>query len=272
MIDLIYCLFLSLIIVIPVINLMACKTSGIVRSKFILTGHRGAGGIAPENTIAAIDSGIAEHADWVEIDIRQTKDGHIVVMHDETINRTTNGKGKVQELTLAGIRSFNVTGFKVGDVAFAKVPLLTEVIEKVKSANVKLLIEIKYPESYPGMVEQLISILEAEPDLSKFMVFSFDRKCLVQVKKALPGITTGVFCLGYEGLGKFDDLGISYICPFWPSLLYRPGLVAAIHNKKLKILVWTVDHAWAMRYVIGKSVDGLITNRPDVFNSIELNK
>ena len=263
----IFFIILMAIVLIPVINLSSCKTVNIRRQSIKLIGHRGAGGISPENTLTAIDSGLAEGADFIEIDIRQTKDGEIVVMHDEKVDRTTDGTGKVQDLTLKQIKSFTITAFSNQDSQL-KVPLLQEVLVKFKRLNTRLIIEIKNPEDYPGIVERLIAILKKEKDTKNLLVFSFDKESVAKVKAQLPQVITGIFCIGFEDLSSYKNTGASYICPFWASLLYRPLLVEKIHNRDYKILVWTVDQPWAMKYVISKAVDGIITNRPDVFNTL----
>jgi len=259
-------LILLFLIGIPVINVLTANGQSLKRGALTLVGHRGAAGLAPENTLAAINRGISARADWVEIDIRQTKDGKIIVMHDARVDRTTSGKGRVKDLTYDEIRSLKLDAQQSDSTVH--VPLLTEVMATVAKANKRLIIEIKNPEDHPGMVQQLIRILEAQPDLHNFTVFSFNVDAVVELKHKLPSISTGIFCLGLGGLSAYKDIPCDYICPMWQSLLFRPGLVKKIHQLNKKVFVWTPDSKWAISYALKKGVDGIITDRPDRFNEV----
>lgn len=249
---------LLLLLGIPIINLLSVSSSSSTGKAVAIIGHRGAGGLAPENTLPAIDSGLSHHASYIEVDVRVTRDGELVIMHDKGIDRTTDGKGDIHELTFEEISRYTVMS------SSARVPLLREVLLKIKDSGARLLIEIKDPSLYPSLVDKLVALIEETGAVNNVAVFSFDKDIVKQVKERLPAIETGVFCLGFDCNGD----GVDVVSPHWISLLYSPSLVRRIHAKGAKVFVWTVDRAVWMRYVYKRNVDGIITNRPDILNAL----
>jgi glycerophosphoryl diester phosphodiesterase len=251
----------------PLFNILRWKFSGPSPSKrIILVGHRGAAGLAPENTLPAFDTGISYHMDLVETDIRQTADGHIVIMHDRTVNRTTDGKGAIDKMTYAALQHFNASRSFPGYKNVTRIPLLSEVLEKVKTTGSRLLIEIKEFHLYPDLVPHLVTTIKETGSENNVAVFSFDEKPLALIKQQLPGVTTGLFSVGYKV--PLPGLKVDYVCPNWITLLYFPSVVESIHKKGLHILVWTVDSPFWMRYLIAKKVDGIISDRPDLLAAL----
>lgn len=260
--------FFTILIGMPVLNLVNSRIFITERSSVMLVAHRGGAGLAPENTLAAIDSGIARKANLLEIDIRQTLDGHIVVMHDKDIDRTTTGSGNIKDLTLAEIRALSAAKNWDGKYKDVKVPLLSEVLDRVMASNAQLIIEIKDPGLYPGMLDRLIKIVKAKRAEKKVLIFSFNLNAVINIKQRLKNVRTGVFILGYENLNEIAEKGIDFISPPFITLLYYPSIIGSIHKRNCKVLVWTVDQKFLMKYLLNRSVDGIITNQPDIFNSI----
>jgi len=232
----------------------------------MLIGHRGAGSLAPENTLAAIDSGIAHRADFVEIDIHQTSDGKLVVMHDKTVNRTTNGHGQIADLSYSEVSKLSIKDEKGILRKGLRVPLLEEVLAKISKSETKLIIELKNPDKYPGILDNLSQVIKNQAVQKKVMVFSFDKASLRAFRKLMPEIPIGAFCFGQENIYKLKDM--DYICPSIYSLYLRPEIVDDIHQLGKKIFVWTLDKPGQMRFALKKDVDGIITNRPDVFRRL----
>src|SRR6185369_13240105 len=175
----------------PVFNILVWQLSGNGNHiRMITIGHRGAGGLAPENTLAAIDSGLSYHPDWVEIDIRQTLDSQVVVMHDKSVGRTTSGSGSISKLTYAEIEKFNASVSMDGYAIETKVPLLKEVLLRIKASGTKLLIEIKDPELYPGMVGRLAAAILETGTKDEVMISSFSKEGLTKIKELLPSVKT----------------------------------------------------------------------------------
>jgi glycerophosphoryl diester phosphodiesterase len=252
-------LALIAIISIPVVNVLTCKAKNRNDEKIAVIGHRGAAGMATENSLAAIDAGIATGADFIEVDIHQTKDKELVIMHDRTLNRTTNKRGRIRDLTYDEI---NQAVLKGEDDPPQKVPLLREALNKIKSSNAILLIEIKFPDDYPDLQESLEHLIKETNTESNIMLFSFYPEVIKDMKKRLPHVKTGIFCFGFEKIKQWND--VDYICPFWMTLLYNPGIVQKIHSIGAKVFVWTVNSSYWMKYAINRNVDGIITNHPDL--------
>ena len=121
--------------------------------------HRGATGYAPENTIAAFDLAVDMKADYIEIDVQRSKDGELVVIHDTTVNRTTNGSGKVGALTFEQLRSLDTGSFKGEQFAGEQIPTFEEILDRYHG-KIGILIELKAPELYPGIEEQVAEALK----------------------------------------------------------------------------------------------------------------
>jgi glycerophosphoryl diester phosphodiesterase len=249
----------------PVYNLFFA-TAVYSPHKVLLISHRGAGGLAPENTMPAIDSGIANKANILEIDIHQSLDSQLVVIHDRSVDRTTNGRGDISQLTYAQINQLNTVGSLTSNYGQVKIPLLREVLLRVAASNVELIIEIKDPKNYPGLVPRLVNLIHETNTLEKVFVFSFDIDVIKEIKLALPGVRTGFLCLGVENLDNYE--GADFISPNMWSVIYHPSIVQKIHRKNCKVFVWTVDSPFFMKYLIRQNVDGIITNRPDLFHKV----
>ncbi|CAM4262424.1 Glycerophosphodiester phosphodiesterase [Bacillus wiedmannii] len=150
--------------------------------------HRGASAYAPEHTIQAYKLGQQLKGDYIEIDLQMTKDGHLVAMHDETVNRTTNGKGLVKEHTLEEIKQLNVGSFfNEKHPALAKkefedatVPTLEEIIETFRNST-NYYIETKSPDEYPGMEEKLLEIIKHYEISDKVIIQSFSKVSLQKI-------------------------------------------------------------------------------------------
>jgi glycerophosphoryl diester phosphodiesterase len=259
-----FLVILAIFIIIPFINLLLVSTKNLRHSGILIVGHRGAGNLAPENTLAAIDSGLSYHADFIEIDVRETLDGQLIVLHDKTVDRTTNGTGKANTLSYDKISQLNASVKFNSYKAVTRIPLLRDVLLRINRSNAKLLIEIKDPELYPGMVPKLTALIRETNSINKVLIFSFNPTVIEEVKKALPGVETGIFCIGFE----YKRNTVNYICPNWISILYFPFIVEMIHKHGSKVLVWTPNNAFAMKYLIRKNVDGIITDCPDILATL----
>ncbi|MCX6796948.1 MAG: glycerophosphodiester phosphodiesterase family protein, partial [Candidatus Doudnabacteria bacterium] len=144
-----------------------------------IVGHRGASGYAPENTLLSFSKAMEIGCDWVEMDIRLSKDGHAIVIHDATVDRTTNGRGLVADMTLEEIKKFNCAEKQ-------KISSLEEVIILCQN-KIKFLIELKAPGT-PKVVSKIISDYKIIQDV---LIISFDLKLLKEIKILNPQIKVG---------------------------------------------------------------------------------
>jgi glycerophosphoryl diester phosphodiesterase len=248
--------------------------------------HRGASAYAPEHTLAAYRLGERMKGDYIEIDVQMTKDGHLIVMHDETVDRTTNGSGRVKDLTLAEIKALDAGSwfneaypeYAKPEYAGLRVPTLEEVIREFRKGS-RYYIETKSPELYPGMEEKLLEILDRyglthKEALKKRQVIiqSFSRESLLKVHRLNPDIPL-VQLYDAEASGSITDEELrtvkEYAIGIGPN--YRRidrEVVRRAHRHGLAVNPYTVNSKEEMRRLIGWGVDGIITNHPDWLHEV----
>lgn len=233
---------------------------------FIIIAHRGASGYAPEHTMEAYKLAVEMEADYVELDLHETKDGALVAMHDETVDRTTNGHGKVSDLTLKEIKELDAGMWFNNSFEGLTVPTLEEIfIEFGNSVN--YYIEIK---SY-GMEEELVSLLEAYDLLNdnqegKIVIQSFMESSLKNVKE-LNGDIPLIQLSRNEALTDGDLQGITdYAIGIGINYkLLDESLVQKIKNHDLMLHPYTVDKSKDIETLKSMGVDGVFTNYIDAY-------
>ncbi|WP_030858742.1 glycerophosphodiester phosphodiesterase [Streptomyces sp. NRRL S-37] len=248
----------------------------------LVIAHRGASAYAPENTLEAVDRAAALGVDWVENDVQRTRDGELVVLHDDSLRRTTDveevfpdrAPWKVKDFTAAEIARLDAGSWFGAAYAGARVPTLEQFVHRVERHRQKLLLEIKNPQLYPGIERQIVKVLGNEGWLdrrhvrNRLVVQSFSADSVRTVHDLRPAVKTG-----FLGTPPVSDLPAyaaftDQINPSHGSL--SAGYVAAVHafkgarGKPLEVCAWTVNDAAAARRVAGFGVDGIITNTPDV--------
>jgi glycerophosphoryl diester phosphodiesterase len=236
--------------------------------QFDTVAHRGASGYAPENTIAAFDKGLEMKADYIEIDVQRSKDGELVVIHDTTVDRTTDGSGHVGDLTLEELRSLDAGSFKGEQFAGEKIPAFDEVLDRYHG-KIGILIELKAPQLYPGIEEAVAEELKArnldKPENGKIIIQSFSFESMQKMNALLPNIPIGV--LTSSGLHTTDAAlqeFAKYADFFNPSYgLVSKELVDKVHSLGMQIQSWTVRSPEAAQFLIDMKVDGIITDYPD---------
>jgi len=248
----------------------------------VVVAHRGASAYAPENTLAAIDKAAAMGFGWVENDVQRTKDGKLVVVHDDTLARTTDVEGlypnrapwKVKDFTSKEIARLDAGSWFGSRYARTRVPTLKQYMERVSHNHQKLVLEIKNPELYPGIERQTLKLLSNEGWLdadhlrNRLVVQSFSADSLRTVHELRPRIKTGF--LGTPTVAELPEYArfADQINSAYTSI--STGYVSAIHafdgphGRPLEILTWTVNSADTARRVARYGVNGIITNTPDV--------
>jgi glycerophosphoryl diester phosphodiesterase len=229
--------------------------------------HRGASAYEPENTLRAFERAIAMGATMLELDVHLSRDGHLIVIHDADISRTTNGTGSVTEMTLNHIRQFDAGQGE-------RVPALSEVIELARN-RVELYIELKDPRTPALLVHLLRQLCFAQ----QVIAVSFDPALLRQVKQLSPEMRTSILI----GPSSKDDmtrqamsLDVDYIHPAWenlsptPHILLTSDLISAIRQQGLGIITWHEERPEELRALVELGVDGICTNTPDVLAGIIL--
>lgn len=231
-------------------------------AKTLIIAHRGASGYAPENTISAFKRAIEMGADMIELDIHQTKDGEIVVLHDKNLSRVARVNKLVEEMTLQEIKKLDVGSWFSPEYAGERIPTLEEVISFVKG-KVGLNIEIKKGRKlYKGIEEKLVKILE-EYDLKEpVIISSFHTSYLKRIKELNPYVAVGKL-LVFSVFMPWENLirDVNAIHPHWSMV--NSYLVRAAHKDHLRVNVWTVNNIGIAYRLIKMGVDGLITNYPE---------
>ncbi len=227
----------------------------------MIFGHRGASIRAPENTLKAFDLAIKEGANGIEFDIRLSADNEIAIIHDETINRTSNSTGKVNSLTLEELQKFD---FGEGE----KIPALKEVLEIFGNKH-WLNIEIKEE----GLEQILVDLLKELKVKEKIVISSFLIPVLFKMKELAPEIPTGyLYEYDLDDLdGLLEEVTINGIHPIKENITKK--LILEAHQKNLAVRAWTVDDTEIARKLAENGIDGIITNDPKgIITALNLKK
>lgn len=230
----------------------------------IVYAHRGASGVCPENTMSAFRRAVELGATGIETDVQMSRDGALVICHDEKLDRTTSGKGLLASRTLDELKSLDAGSWFGSSFAGEKIPVLEELLALVAETGIRLNVEIKSGVVlYPGIEAALVESVRRY-NLSGQVIFSsFNHYSLVECKKVAPEIPTGILYI--EGLvdpwvyAKY--VGVNALHPLFHGV--RPELVAGAHQAGLLVNTWTVDEPKQIAGMLQCGVDGIITNYPD---------
>ena len=231
--------------------------------------HRGASAYAPENTLEAFQLAVDQKADGVELDVQMTKDGKLVVIHDETIRRTSGGQGRVMDYTLAELKEmkFNRTHTEYAD---ATIPTLAEVYELLKPAGLEINVEIKTGIIFYPEIEERLYRLELEMGMEgKIIYSSFNHYSAMKMKELNPEARVGLlYADGFQNVPSYAaKLGADALHPALYNLQY-PDFLEECRKRGLLLHVWTVDEEEDIRRLVEAGIDAVITNRPDVARRI----
>ena len=226
--------------------------------------HRGASGSAPENTLPAFEMAIEQGADGLEFDVQLTRDDYVVVIHDETLERTTNGNGWVADHSLEDLKRLDASAGREG-FAGVRIPTLEELFGLVAGADVRLNVELKNSRiPYQGMEERVVALIDRFGLRDRIILSSFDHNSLRGLAEAGVGLPLGV--LYSEPLWKpwqyAAKLGADAIHPSLSAT--RRKVVAKCQERGLKVNVWTVNEPDDLRRMGSLGVDAVITNYPNL--------
>ena len=239
------------------------------QTKPLVWAHRGASGYAPENTLAAFQMAADMGADGVELDIQLTKDDQIVVIHDETINRTSNGTGNVRDYSLEELRKFNFNKTKP-ETEWADIPTMAEVFDLLKPTGLFINIEIKTGiYFYPQIEEKILALAKEKGMEDRVCYSSFNHYTVKRIQELAPDATVGF--LYADGPIDMPEYGIKHgVQALHPALynLQFEGFVEECHKKGLLLNVWTVNEEEHMRKCCELGVHAIITNYPDLAREI----
>ncbi len=217
---------------------------------FKVVGHRGAPLYEPENTLSSFKKAYECGATAIEFDVRATRDGVLVLIHDEKVDRVTNGTGFVAKLSFREIRGLNV-GVK------EKVPTLDEVLEYAKD-KLSVDIEIKVA----GIEEKVLKSIQRHGVEEKCIITSFIPQVLAKIKKMAPSLKIGVLCSEWskEYIYIAERLKAYAILPYFKEL--NKDNILFIRSKGFKIIPWTINNLKDVKRLVNLGVDGVITDDP----------
>jgi glycerophosphoryl diester phosphodiesterase len=218
--------------------------------------HRGESAYEPENTLRAIERALEYAVDMVEIDVRETRDGQIVVIHDETLERTTNGRGYVHQASFSELRKLDAGKGE-------RIQTLKEVIDLVKG-KVGLVVELKDSRT----ADKVAEILSENNLVDQTLVTSFMHSAVKRIKELNPQFKTGV--IFRSAPIKPSQLALDANAnALFPRYKYvTTQMVEDAHDNHLTVNVWTVDTREEIEYYVRMGVDGVVTNKPDLFTDL----
>ena len=228
----------------------------------ISVAHRGASSYAPENTQAAFQKGLELGADFLECDVHLSKDGELIIMHDDKVDRTTNGKGFVKDMTLAELKELDAGQGFGARFSEEKIITLDELLDEFYG-EIGLLIEIKNASQYPGIEEKIAALLEEYDDISSIIVQSFDVESMRKMHALLPELQIAILMKASTILPsakKIEDLtSFATYINFNVSYINK-RIVDRVHTYGGKVLVWSKKDHLLIAKAFQYGVDGIITD------------
>jgi glycerophosphoryl diester phosphodiesterase len=228
----------------------------------LMIAHRGASGYAPENTMAAFRKALAMGVKFIETDLQLSRDSHYVAMHDDNVNRTTNGEGSVHDMTLAELRKLDAGSWFGSEFAGELIPTLEEILEFTKKHDAVFYLELKPGGSWGGE-HALISAMRQSGEAARCVVISFDPSLLTVVRKIEPTLMTGLLYQGQieQPIEKALSIGARQIAV--RGDLVSPSLLTEAKKRDLQVVCWTVNQLPHIRMLFEAGVDGIMSDYPD---------
>lgn len=241
------------------------KTTEDEEKKCKIWAHRGASGYAPENTLEAFRLAAELGADGVELDVQLTRDRIPVVIHDERIDRTSDGSGYVESYTLEELRRYNYNRTKP-EYQHVDIPTLREVLELLKPTALTVNIELKTGVNfYPGIERAVVETVKQLGMEDRVIYSSFNHASVLKVKELSPGARTGLlYCDGTVDMPEYAKrLGVEALHPAVYNMRF-PGFVKKCKALGIALHVWTANEPKQIQELLQYDVDAVITNYPDI--------
>lgn len=225
--------------------------------------HRGASSASPENTAASDEVARRARAEWIENDVQPTKDGVPVILHDTTVDRTTDGTGAIRSLTAAQVAGLDAGSWFAPAFAGQRVPTLANQLDGLKTRGGNLLLEVKGAHTRES-VARIVDDVRGRGMSSRVFVQSFEPQHLRWMRELAPELPLGLLrsTLDPDPVAIAKDLDLSAYNPSDAAFQTRPGIIADLHAAGIAVNVWTVDDAARWNSLEKAGVDGIITNRP----------
>lgn len=233
------------------------------RSRPVVVAHRGYAAVAPENTLPAFAAAVSGGADLIEFDVRTSVDGVPVVIHDRTVERTTDGTGRVADLGIEQIERLDAGAWFSPAYAGVRVPRLSAVLDLLAAASARLLLEIK-PPATAEEVKSIVTQLSEHRLAARTVVQSFQPAILHLVAEADPTLRRGLLRDGFDAdpLTVARELGAVHYNPSVDDVLADPAAVGRLRDAGIDVMPWTANDPTAWPALRAAGVSGIITDHP----------
>jgi len=231
----------------------------------MIIGHRGVAGHYPENTRASIEAAIQLGLDWVEVDVQPTQDGKLVICHDHTIDRCSNGTGRVDQLSLAKLKQYDFGQWFDKRFSDESIMTLSELLNMSAEHNLKLNLEIKIDRHDPHFVCQLLKrqLKQAKLDPSQIVISSFSHQIIHQLYQQLPQYKIGVLCNRLDS--KTKQL-LKQVDAFSCNINYRwanKRLVERLKAQGYQVWSYTINNPSSLKHL--PNLDAIFSDYPERF-------
>lgn len=227
-----------------------------LRGKFFVVAHRGASAYKPENTLSAFKLALDWNVDAIEMDVRVTKDGKAIIIHDDDVNRMTNGVGKVSELTWDYISKLKIKGEE-------RVLLLSEALDFIGGKCI-IFLELKVNEA----VELAVREIEEKKLWNSVLFISFDQKHLIKVLEFNRRANVGlIYMKPIDGILGAKKIGAKIVLPYYR--LATSKVIEFAHKLKLMVAAWTVNDYNVAVELKNNGINGIVTDKPDVMMKLK---
>ncbi|MEH6587148.1 MAG: glycerophosphodiester phosphodiesterase [Halioglobus sp.] len=230
----------------------------------LIIAHRGAAGAAPENTMAAISQAITDGADWVEIDVQETRDGQVIVAHDSDFMKLAGDPIKVWEGDLARIQEIDIGSWFDSRFADLRVPTLEQVLQLIKETNSRLVIELKYYGHDQQLESRVVELVEKVGVADRVAIMSLKLQGVQKLKALRPQWTGGL--LAATSVGDITRLDADFLAV--NQSMASPAFIRRAHKAGKRVFVWTVNDALSLSHWMSMGVDGVITDEPALASKI----
>jgi glycerophosphoryl diester phosphodiesterase len=228
-----------------------------------VTAHRGAAGAAPENTMAAFHRALEDGADWVEIDVQETADGQVVVMHDSDFKKVAGNALKIWDANLADLEDIDIGSWFAPEFADERVPLLSDVLEACKG-KAGVTIELKYYGHDEQLEQRVIDIVEELDMASEIVVMSLKQKGVERVQALRPDWTVGL--LAAVAVGDLTKIDVDFLAV--SDKMATRSFVRSAQKAGKEVHVWTINDAVGMSSKFGLGIDNVITDEPALARTV----
>jgi glycerophosphoryl diester phosphodiesterase len=223
----------------------------------LVVAHRGAAGAAPENTLASVRRAIADGADWVEIDVQESRDGQVVVFHDSDFMKLSGNPLKIWDGDLLAIQQQDIGSWFAPEFAAERVPTLAQVLEEVRG-QARLMIELKYYGHDQELEQRVVDLVEAAGMVDQVSIMSLKLAGVQKLQALRPDWKVGL--LAATAVGDLSKIDVDFLAV--SARMASRSFIRRAHKTDKRVLVWTVNDALSMSRWMSLGVDGVITDEP----------